>query len=71
CSQPAGDSPAVKPNGRSQRGSPIELDVARTLEELPVLEAKLKEHLDLKKRDGGYHEEPGWFRRHGCGGPNF
>ncbi|KAL0966339.1 hypothetical protein UPYG_G00294070 [Umbra pygmaea] len=52
CSQPAGDSPAVKPNGRSQRGSPIELDVARTLEELPVLEAKLKEHLDLKKEMG-------------------
>ncbi|KAL0967955.1 hypothetical protein UPYG_G00260300 [Umbra pygmaea] len=34
---------------RQDLGTPIELDVARTLEELAVLEAKLKEHLDYKK----------------------
>ncbi|KAL0967844.1 hypothetical protein UPYG_G00258070 [Umbra pygmaea] len=34
---------------RQDLGTTIELDVARTLEELAVLEAKLKEHLDYKK----------------------
>ncbi|KAL0966925.1 hypothetical protein UPYG_G00302340 [Umbra pygmaea] len=48
---------------RQDLGTPIELDVARNLEELAVLEAKLKEHLDYKKTMMDAPSQSDWWHQ--------
>ncbi|KAL1006273.1 hypothetical protein UPYG_G00070060 [Umbra pygmaea] len=48
---------------RQDLGTSMELDVARNLEELAVLEAKLKEHLDYKKTMMDAPSQSDWWRQ--------